>query len=159
MQLVAMGCDAPRTLKIAAKWSISSHRVAGPLYIRTHTHTHTYTHLHTHSLHMYTYTHALTPIYTYTCTHTHTYTLTHTHTYYIPRHTHKQTHTRTHTTHTHTCTYNTLPHLPGTTKDMSIIQFKKMGGKDAHRILVVNANSSEVMSSGRGRDSGAVVTV
>ena len=28
--MVAMGCDAPRTLKIAAKWSISSHRVAGP---------------------------------------------------------------------------------------------------------------------------------
>ena len=26
----AMGCDAPRTLKIAAKWSISSHHVAGP---------------------------------------------------------------------------------------------------------------------------------
>ena len=25
-----MGCDAPRTLKIAAKWSISSHHVAGP---------------------------------------------------------------------------------------------------------------------------------
>ena len=25
-----MGCDAPRTLQIAAKWSISSHRVAGP---------------------------------------------------------------------------------------------------------------------------------
>ena len=25
-----MGCDAFRTLKIAAKWSISSHRVAGP---------------------------------------------------------------------------------------------------------------------------------
>ena len=25
-----MGCGAPRTLKIAAKWSISLHRVAGP---------------------------------------------------------------------------------------------------------------------------------
>ena len=31
LRWAAMGCDAPRTLKIAAKWSISSHRVAGPI--------------------------------------------------------------------------------------------------------------------------------